>query len=249
MLTTVLSVSVRPDRSSAYEARVHRLADKAKSQKEPFEWAAYQTVAGALGTVHFVSLCPDWASLGAREPIEPFIRRLMGDTEGAQLIDQLNECVAAERHIVGRDRLDISYAPELDQPMRPIGMVTVFRCKPGGQDACEELIRKVAQAIPLVRDPRRFVAYQTVVGDLRTYWAVTPLANLAELDAILPPNELLTKAFGAEGALIYRTALDAIEHMDRQLTVLRPELSNAAWLGSVVFPAVRPHAAAERRPH
>jgi hypothetical protein len=247
MLTTVLSVSVRPDRASAYEARVHRLADKAKARKEPFEWAAYQTMAGPLGTVHFVSQCPDWATLGAREPIELFIRRLMGDTEGAQLIDQLNECVAAERHVIGRDRPDISYPPASDAPMRPMGMVTVFRCKSGGQDACEELIRKVAQAIPLVRDPRRFVAHQTVIGDLRTYWAVTPLANLAELDAILPPNELLTKAFGAEGALVYRTALDAIEHMDRQLTVLRPELSHAAWLGSVVFPAAQVGAGAEAR--
>ena len=249
MLTTVLSISVRPDRSSAYEARVHRLADKAKAQQEPFEWAAYQTMAGTLGTVHFVSQCPDWATLGAREPVELLIRRLMGDTEGAQLIDQLNECVGAQRFIIGRDRPDLSYPPELNAPMRALGMVTVFRCTPGGQDACEELIRKVAQAIPLVRDPRRVVAYQTVVGDLRTYWAVTPLADLAELDTILPPAELLTKAFGAEGTLIHRTALDAIERMDRQLTVLRPELSNATWLGSVVFPAVRPRAAAEQRAH
>jgi len=52
----------------------------------------------------------------------------------------------------------------------------------------------------------------------------------------------LYKAFGAEGALIYRSGIDAVEHMERQLTVLRPELSNGAWV-----PAFQTRMAASRR--
>lgn len=229
-LMTVLSVSVRPDRFTTYEARVQRFAEKAVAKKEPFEWAAHQVMAGALGTIHFTSECRDWATLSAREPIEVLIRKIMGDTEGAQLIDQLSECVLNERYIIGQERADLSHPPDGQSSMNPFGTVTIMRARPGGQDALEELIRKVGQAIPRAKDPRRFTAYQTVMGDLRTYWAAVPLGDVAELDAMLPLPELLYKAFGAEGALLYRTGIDAVEHIERQLTVLRPELSNGAWV-------------------
>jgi hypothetical protein len=110
------------------------------------------------------------------------IRKIMGDTEGTQLIDQLAECVLSERYTIGQERADLSYPPDLQSPMKPFGAVTIFRARPGGQDALEEIIRKVAQAIPQTKDPRRFMAYQTVMGDLRTYWAAVPLADVAELD-------------------------------------------------------------------
>jgi len=193
-LMTVLSVSVRPDRFSAYEARVHQLAEKAVAQKEPFEWAARQVTAGALGTIHFTSECSDWATLSTRQPIEELIRKVMGDTEGTQLIDQLSECVLSERHTIGQERADLSYPPDPQSTLKPFGTVTIMRARPGGQDALEELIRKVAQAIPQAKDPRRFRAYQTVMGDLQTYWAAVPLADVAELDAILPLPDLLYRA-------------------------------------------------------
>ncbi len=230
--TTVLSVSVRPDKASAYEAGVQRVAARALEQKESFEWAAYQVAAGALGTIHFVTESPDWATIGSREPVDILIRRLLGETEGSALFDRLGECIIAQREVIGQARLDLSYpAPERPAPAEA-GMVTIMRVRPGGQDACEELIRKVAQAIPAVGDPRRFTAYQTVVGDLRTYWTVVPLSELAELDRALSPPELLLKAFGAEGALLYRTGIDSIEHMERHLSMLRPDLSNGAWVRS-----------------
>ena len=241
-LMTVLSVAIRPDRFTTYEARVQRFAEKAVEKKEPFEWAAYQVMAGALGTIHFTSECHDWATLSAREPIDMLIRKVMGDTEGAQLFDQLSECVLNERYIIGHDRADLSYPPDGQGQIKPFGTVTILRARPGGQDALEELIRKVAQAVPQAKDPRRFIAYQTVIGDLRTYWSVVPLTDVAELDAMLPLPELLYKAFGAEGTLVYRTGMDAVEHIERQLTVLRPELSNGAWV-----PAFHARAATPRR--
>ncbi len=245
-LTTVLSVSVRPDRRSAYEAHVHRLADKAREQKEALEWATYEVVAGPIGTLHFVAEVRGWTEFAAREPIQLFIRRVMGETEGTQLIDQLNECAQSERLVIGRDRPDLSCPPPEAGPRAATSVITLIHARAGGEDACEEFIRKVGQAIPLVGDPRRYLAYQTVVGDPRMYWAVTPVADVAELDRMLMPQDLLPKAFGAEGALVYRSGLDAMLHMERRMTVLRPELSNAAWLGDVVgISPQRPAAAAE----
>jgi hypothetical protein len=247
-LTTVLSVDVRPDRASAYESHVHELATKAVAGKERFEWTAHQVIGGPLGMMHFVSEAADWAALGAREPIESLVRRLLGDNEGAQLLERFAECVVTRRYEIARDRADLSQPLAPDDPPRANALVSVMQARPGGEDACEELIRKVAQAIPLVKDPRRFMAYETFVGPTRTYWIVTPLAELTDLDRMLSPKELLQKAFGAEGVLLHRTGFDAVERMERQLMVLRPELSNAAWRGQATERRARPSAAA-RAPH
>jgi hypothetical protein len=238
-LTTVLSVNVRPDSIGTYEAQVHAIAERAVAKKESFEWAAHQVAAGPLNSIHFVSQAANWAALAAREPIDRLIRRLMGDTEGARILDQLGGCIASEQYTIGQERADLAYAPAPTDPEKAMALVTVFRTRPGGQDALEELIRKAGQAIPAIKDPRRFRAFQTVVGNLGTYWVVTPLDSLAELDAMLPPAELLQRAFGAEGALVYRTALEHIEHTERSITMLRPELSNGAWVPSFIARAAK----------
>src|SRR5262249_23334780 len=218
------------------------VAAKAVATKERFEWAAYEVVAGQLGTMHFVSEAESWAALAERDPVEVLVRRILGETEGGQVLERLAECVISERYAVARPPPDLSHPVAPDAPHRASVMVSLMQVRPGGEDACEELVRKVAQAIPLVKDPRRFTAYQAFIGDTRTYWIVTPLTDVGELDRMLSPQELLQKAFGAEGALIYRTGFDAVARLERQLTVLRPELSNATWLGKVV--GLRPRLAA-----
>ena len=66
-----------------------------------------------------------------------------------------------------------------------------------------------------------------MVGVLSEYWTVRPLDDLGELDEQLPTAELLNQAFGvAEGGLIYRTGLEAIEEVKRQIVVYRQDLSN-----------------------
>jgi hypothetical protein len=243
-LTTVLSVAVRPDRASAYEAYVHELAAKAVEKREAFEWAAQQVIAGPIGTIHFVSEVQDWATFAAREPLELLVRRVLGESEGTQLLERLAECVVSERFEIGRDRPDLSHPVAPEVPHRASTLVTVMQVRAGGEDACEELIRKVAEAIPRLDDPRRFTAYEAFIGPTRAYWIVTPLADVGDLDRMLSPRELLQRAFGAEGALVYRTGFEAIERLERQLIMLRPELSNATWLGEVVGVRPRPATAA-----
>src|SRR3990172_8106579 len=76
-------------------------------------------------------------------------------------------------------------------------------------------------------DPARLVAFQTLVGDLARYWTVRPVENLGELDRQLQPAELLNKAFGAaEGGLIFRTGLESIQEVRRQIVLYRQDLSN-----------------------
>ena len=89
--------------------------------------------------------------------------------------------------------------------------------------------RKVAEAIPKLDDSARIMSYQTIFGDLSQYWTVRPLESMADLDRQLPAAELLTQAFGpAEGGLIFRTGLEAMARVEREMVVYRPELSNPA---------------------
>jgi hypothetical protein len=233
---------------TTYEAQVHAIAEKAVAKKEPFEWAAHQVMAGRLGTIHFVSQAPTWSSLAAREPIEMLIRRLMGDTEGATILEQLGECIASEQYTIAEERPDLSHPSAATESQKPLSLVTLFRVQPGGQEALEEFLRTAGKAISTVKDPRRYRAYQTVVGNAGTYWVVTALDSLAELDTILPPGELLQRAFGAEGTAIHRNALERLEHTERSITALRPELSNGAWVQSFIA-RVAKQTSAQRTAH
>lgn len=71
------------------------------------------------------------------------------------------------------------------------------------------------------------MTYQTVIGDLSEYLTVRPLNEIGEMDSQRPAQELLNQAFGpAEGGLIYRAGLDAIESVERSILLTRAELSN-----------------------
>ncbi|HBZ68279.1 MAG TPA: hypothetical protein DEP35_00365 [Deltaproteobacteria bacterium] len=136
------------------------------------------------------------------------------------------ECLADLRYTVSRNRPDLSYAPHVAPVPPALTLVTLLRARPWSLPACEELIGKVAEAIPKADDPSHLLAYQTVIGDLRTYWTVRPIQRIEALDRVLPPQELLVRAFGAEeGDRIYRKGIDALQHAERQMTVLRPDLS------------------------
>ena len=226
-LTTVLSVQVQPDRIRAYETLVQKLAEKAAKEDE-FRWTAHQVGFGELGRIHFVARHADWSELGRRFPMNALMEKILGAQQAQKMEEEANACSAGQRYTVGVDRPDLSYPPE-GREILPLAVVTLVRARSGRQDAVEELIRKVAEAIPKVDDPSRILTYQTVLGDLSTYWTVRPLEDLSDLDAQRQPADLLTEAFGpAEGGLVFRAGLEAIEQVERELLIYRPELSNPA---------------------
>jgi hypothetical protein len=226
-LTSILSVQVRPDRFAQYQELVRNLAASAVEQKDAFCWTAHQTAVGELGTLYFVSEEPDFAGLAARGNTQELMHRVLGEDEGANVLASMLECTISQQMTISLDRPELSYPPEQTDRIFPSAVVTQIRARPGGQEALEELLRKIAEAIPKIGDSSRIIAYQVMVGMLAEYWTVRPLEDLSELDEQLPPAELLNQAFGAaEGGLIFRTGLEAIEEVKRQIVVYRQDLSN-----------------------
>jgi hypothetical protein len=226
-LFSVLAQSIEPERLGAFEESVRKLATRAAEKRERWTWTAHQTAIGELGTIYFVSEAQDWSELATRGSVLDLARRVLGDKEGERMLEVTRAAIRSAQQTVSVDRPDLSYLPEQRTTTAPFHMVTVVRVRPGGQEAFEEFLRKLAEAIPKVDDPARTQVRQTLVGDLREYRIARPLAGLGDLDRQLPAPELLLKAFGtAEGGLLFRTGQEAIEHVERRIVAYREDLSN-----------------------
>ena len=227
-LTTVFTDRIRPEKAARYRELVQELAQKAVEKNESFRWTAHQTTVGATNSYHYVAISENFAGIDARGEVEELFARVLGDQRAAAFAEESAACIASQQVEISTDRPDLSYAPESDGPgERPWAVVTVLRPQPGHQEAAEELLRKVAEAIPKVSPEARMLAFQPVIGDLSLLWTVRPIESLAGLDSQPPVQQLLEQAFGsAEGGLAFRSGLEAIQSVQRDIVVFRPELSN-----------------------
>jgi hypothetical protein len=226
--TTSLRVSVRIGTIIEHEDCVRRLAARAREDQATRNWVAYQITAGENGRYFYASQAESWAELAVRESTPDMVRRLFGEKDGNALLQQMNHGVDALQTLVFQPRDDLSCAaPQaLDQPA-PLVLRTCVRVCPGGQEACEELIHQVTEAVSKVDDERRFTTLQPLIGDTMEYSIVQLLHDPAELDRERRVPQLLNEAFGSEGALILRSGRMAIERIQVDLAVHRPDLSNA----------------------
>ena len=228
-LINVLAESVRPERLGLFEENVRKIAEAAASARDELHWATHQTVMGEIGWYFFVVPTRSFAEVQQRGTPEEMVRRVLGEKDGRRALEQGRECIAAARQTVAVERPELGYPPEPTGSPAPFHLVTIARARPGRQEALEEILRKIAEAIPKVGDPARTTVYQTLIGDLREYRVIRPLREIGDLDRHLQPAALLDKAFGAaEGGLIFRSGQDAIEHLERRIVAFRPELSNLA---------------------
>jgi hypothetical protein len=226
-LMNVLSVQTRPDRWQRYEELVQELAEAAVARKEENHWTAHQIAVGELGTIHFASSSSNFEEIAARGTVAEMVQRVLGTAEAEKFWSEAGNCIIAQQSSLSVDRPELSYPPAEGGQTFPGAVLTVIEASPGKQEACEELIRKVAEAIPKLDDRARMLTFQTVVGNLTEYWTVRPVTDLSELDDQRTPQDLLIQAFGpAEGGLIYRSGLDAMTRLQRSILTYRPDMSN-----------------------
>jgi hypothetical protein len=224
----VNSVRVHPERIADFQEQVAALAAAAAKKDEAWHWTAHRTIFGEGLAIHFVSRAETFEEIGRRGDVDELWVRALGEKRGAEAFARTNACIQQVQQTLSVQRPDLSYgdAPA-DPAAHPYAMVTSARALPGRVEECEELIRKVAEAIPKVGDPSQLLAYQVMLGEIGTYWTVRPLADLGALDRQLPAPELLNQAFGhAEGGLIWRSGTEAVAQARRELVHYVPELSN-----------------------
>lgn len=226
-LVNVLSVDVRPEKRRRYLELCHELAEGARNSHESFTWDAYATQIGRPGRMHFVTRAADFAEIESRGTPEEMFARVLGEGRVLEWMSETFACTEAQQSEISFDRPELSYAPSGAEQRSAAAIVTVAQARPGHQDSCEELIRKIAEAIPKANEGSEIVTYETAIGELGRYWTVRPIAGLADLDRQTPAAQLLNEAFGAaEGGLIFRSGLEAIERVERNVVVHLPELSH-----------------------
>lgn len=229
-ISRVTSVTISPGRLATFQERIAELAAAASKKAEAWRWTAHQTVFGEGAVVHFASQAENFAEVETQGQVDGLWGRVLGEKLGAEAMTQANECIQSIQQTLSIDRPDLSYTEDVGGPGDlPYAVITTVRAQPGQAETCEELIRKIAEAIPKVGDPARIVSYQVMFGDIGAYWTVRPLRSLADLDQQLPAPELLNQAFGtAEGGLLWRTGSEAVQEARREVVLLVPELSNPA---------------------
>ena len=137
------------------------------------------------------------------------------------------KCLVSNQRTLGVQRPDLSYVKEPAQGVAPLASLSRFRARPGAQHLIEELLRQIAEAIPKSGEPGSVAAAQAVFGDMLGYWLVRPLQKLADLDRQSVGRDLLIKAFGKpEGERIFRSGLEGVDRLEREITVYREDLSN-----------------------
>ncbi len=226
-LTTTLSAQIRPDALRRYEAAVQRFAEGARKKKEKLHWTAHQTMFGEQMRFHFVSTAESFRALQERGTLPELAGRVLGN-DALGWLDEVGACTVAQRFTISTDRPDLSYARnEMRAGEFRHASVTRLRVRLGGREAAEELIRKLAEAIPKLDDPTLLVTRQVLVGNPAEYVIVRPLRDLGDLDGQRRGEALLTQAFGAgEGGLILRNGGEAVEQIEREIVMYREDLSN-----------------------
>ena len=224
----VNSITIRPERIANFMEQVAELAAVAAKKNEKWQWTAHQTVFGEGMAIHFASRAESFEQIEKQGQADELWLRVLGPKRGAEASARTNECIETVRQTVSAERPDLSYAEGIGNPADyPYAVVTAARARPGHAEACEELIRKVAEAIPKAGDSARMIAYQVLFEDMGAYWTIRPLRSLADLDTQLPAPELLNQAFGAaEGGLLWRSGSEAIQEARREIVRYMPELSN-----------------------
>lgn len=226
-LISVLSVEIDPGQVLEYLDTTANLAARAREQREDFKWTAHEVVYGGTTKIHFANRIEGFSELSKRGLPNEMVLRVLGEKKGPEALRIFGAATRNQSTAILSDRPELSYPPDNESEIAPASVLTTISARSGQLEACEELIRKIAEAIPKVGDPARIVTYQTVIGDLSEYLTVRPLNEIGEMDSQRPAQELLNQAFGpAEGGLIYRAGLDAIESVERSILLTRAELSN-----------------------
>ncbi len=92
--------------------------------------------------------------------IPEMIQRLLGESEGASVLEKIEACEVSVETTICQLRGDLSRLPPENAPPRLFSSVAVFE------------------------------AFQTIVGSLRQYYVVVPIETLAELDGRSPAQLL-----------------------------------------------------------
>jgi hypothetical protein len=226
-LISVFIDQIRTDRVGRYEELIRELAAEARKKKEGWRWTANEVGFGRRSTMHYVSRHEDYADLEKHGDPQALFTRVLGTKKGEKHLEELNESLISSERLLGLHRPDLSYPKEPAEGIVPVTSVAMLHARPGFQQTVEELLLKLAEAIPKTGESARVASFQAVTGDMLVYWIVRPLNRLADLDQQSIGRDLLINAYGQnEGAQHFRSGLEGVDQLRREIVFYREDLSN-----------------------
>jgi hypothetical protein len=225
-ILTVARYHIKPDKIMDFENGLLEVTNRANEAEDPLFWTTAQVVGGPMGAYDLVLPRETMAEAGSAETAPVLVARLFDASRAQEILATLGSAIASVESSIIHDRPELSYPSEREPGQMLAAVVTQAIMRPGHRDAAEELMRKVAEAIPKTGDVRRFTCYQPLIGNLRELAAVRPVYEWSQLDEATPVDELLNQAFGAgEGGLVFRQGMEAFESLQSELARVRRDLS------------------------
>ncbi len=225
-LISVLRHQVQEGAIARYERLVRYVAERAQKDDDTSPWSARVTTGASGRSIAYITTVDGFADLASREEPDAMIRRLLGEADGTAILEAIGDGVVGSQQLVATIREDLSNLAEPPTGV-PMILLTRIRATRDGTLGVEELIRKVGEAATKVGDERQTLVLQTAIGELRTYAVAQPVLDPSVLDSQATVPELLLEAFGqAEGEQIFGAGTACIEHVETELSLARPDLSN-----------------------
>jgi hypothetical protein len=225
-ITTVARYQIKPDKTLDFESGLLEISNRANEANDPLIWTTAQIVGGELGAYDIVVPHESLSEASSADNPQVLVGRLFDADRAQSLMTTISASIESVNLSIVRDRPELSYPSEAGPGEMIAAVITQAITRPGHRLAAEELMRKVAEAIPKTDDIRRFTCYQPLIGNLRELAAVRPVYDWAELDQATPVEELLNQAFGtSEGGLIFRQGMEAFESLESELARVRRDLS------------------------
>lgn len=225
-ITTVARYQIKPDKIVDFENGLLEISNRANEAEDSLFWTTAQIIGGDAGVYDLVLPRESLAAACSADAPEVLVARLFDAGRAQALMTTMSNAIQNVNVSIVRDRPELSYPSEAGPGEMVAAVVTQCISRPGHREAAEELMRKVAEAIPKTDDIRRFTCYQPLIGNLRELAAVRPVYEWAELDHATPVEELLNQAFGTgEGGLVFRQGMEAFESIRSELARVRRDLS------------------------
>jgi len=227
-ILNVIRYQIRPEKTLEWEGAIAEVTARANERNDPLLWNTLQIMAGKIGAYVIAIPSESFGAAVGMERADALVARLFESADAERLLVAVTSAIQSVERVILRDRPELGYPAEDDAGEMRAAVVTRAVVRPGHREACEELFRKVAEAIPKTDDVRRFTTYQPLVGDLRELATARPIRELTELDQATPVEGLLNQAFGAaEGGLIFRQGIEGFESLTSEVLSVRTDLSRS----------------------
>jgi hypothetical protein len=221
---SILREEIKAGRQAAHERTEAAWPRTFARHKYPTMYIAYTSLSGPP-VVDFVTGYPSFEAW--QQDMDATAKNTALSTELAALGAPDSEHLSGMRQWVAVYNEELSYQPTIDWPKVRYVRVTAFRLRPGHTEGFAEVARLYAAAHQKGGLHGQWVTYTVTDGEKTpTYFVVSPMRSLAEIDRGMADDAKVYETMGAEAVQrVTRFTKEAVLEVETTLLTPSPKMS------------------------